>query len=887
MTDFLFGGMVQANTPINITSALVAANVSVTANSLPTVGLFAPSTNSLGFATNSTQQMVIDTNGNMGIGTATPVNNGGGSQTLTINGAVVGIFQVQANGVNAGQMFSRSANNLTLNAPNANISLETGNTERMRITNAGNISTTGNIAIGNVSGPYNSGTGRAYLTVQGSGVATSTGAGIIQLATNAAGSTNPYPIGNIEWHIPDNTSSTGTRVGFITMGGLGASANNIGSYMHFATKADGVAGVGAVGMMLTGVGNLLIGTTTAPGAGNGNATVVIQGVGTNGGGIELSGGTAGGGNIFALNGAGLAFSTYTGPVGTEVPTERMRIDANGNVGINTTSVPSKIYISQGNTTAYGLISQTQIVGLTAGNYVNMAYFTNTRSTNNDGLRIVNLRDSTGSGIGNWQTESYRIRRSVDQNDGSTGVQEEIVFGQSTLAFNTSGSERLRIDSSGQIGIGTAVPSAFLDVFAATQPSDDLGTIRANVASTNSSSVIVRNSYGWGQFMQWVGTGMRIGSRNTTGGGSGNVNFTYGNDAVGMTMLGSTGNVGIASTTPTQLLDVQGSVNVLNTLVMSNSFLRNVLINGAFNIAQRGTSFTDGNGYTLDRWYGNRNGGVAGVTYSQAYGAFGANKYCLSIQRTAGNSATNPANFYQAIEGQNCRFMAGQTVTLSFQIGTGGTISNTGHSASLNYQTTTTDIGPSGSWTNAGTANFNVVNNTAFTKYSMQFTVPSTATQLEIEFGINFTGTAGADDRYYITEIQLEAGPVPTPFERRMVSTELALCQRYYWINSSATNSVSYYMPVFAFSTTVAYGVIEFPVTMRTTPTISTTGTPANYRIFLGGTAYALTGGPAIDQATPYSSSISFTTAGTLTVGQAGMAGANSSTAAFLGFNAEL
>ena len=152
----------------------------------------------------------------------------------------------------------------------------------------------------------------------------------------------------------------------------------------------------------------------------------------------------------------MVFSAATG-------TETMRIDSSGNVGINYASPAAKLHVSTTSSTAYGLISQSPIVGLTAGNYVNMAYFADARSTNNDGLRIVNVRDSTGSGNGNWETSSYRIRRSVDYNDGATGVQEEIVFGTQFLAFGTSGSERMRIDSSGNVGIGTSSPSNKLTV----------------------------------------------------------------------------------------------------------------------------------------------------------------------------------------------------------------------------------------------------------------------------------------------------------------------------------------------------------------------------------------------------------------------------------------
>jgi hypothetical protein len=133
---------------------------------------------------------------------------------------------------------------------------------------------------------------------------------------------------------------------------------------------------------------------------------------------------------------------------TAAGAERMRITSTGNVGIGTTAPLSKFRVNQSSTTAYGLICQTPTVGLTTSDYVNMAYFANQRSTNNDGLRIINVRDTTGASIGNWETESYRIRRSVDQNGITGGVQSEISFATNLLEFITNTAVRMRITSTG-------------------------------------------------------------------------------------------------------------------------------------------------------------------------------------------------------------------------------------------------------------------------------------------------------------------------------------------------------------------------------------------------------------------------------------------------------
>lgn len=274
-----------------------------------------------------------------------------------------------------------------------------------------------------------------------------------------------------------------------------------------------------------------------------------------------------------------------------------------------------------------------------------------------------------------------------------------------------------------------------------------------------------------------------------------------------------------------------------TMAMATPFAgRNRLINGAFDVAQRGTSFTDQNGYALDRWFCNRSGGAAGVTFAQVYGAFSTTKNWMSVQRTNGNTSTASAAMYQAIEGANCRDLAGQTVAVSFTVGTGAVSSTTNNvTAQLFYQATTTDIGPTGSWTSISSTSFSIAASTSPARYSTTFAVPSNATQLELVISVAFSGTASTDDRYYFTEIQLEPGFV-TPFERRLIGLELALCQRYYYRSDNTGNNGILLMGGVEGTTAAAVGSV-LPVTMRATPTLAF---GADVRLYTAATAVITT-----------------------------------------------
>jgi hypothetical protein len=110
--------------------------------------------------------------------------------------------------------------------------------------------------------------------------------------------------------------------------------------------------------------------------------------------------------------------------------------------------------------------------------------------------------------------------------------------------------------------------------------------------------------------------------------------------------------------------------------------------------------------------------------------------------------------------------------------------------------------------------------TSWQRFSATGTISSSATQIQIYFFSQPTGTAGAADYFDITGVQLEVGNVATAFQTATgtIQGELAACQRYY---SRLTSGVAY--GVFpatgsAGSTTQVNFAAILPVRMRVRPT---------------------------------------------------------------------
>jgi hypothetical protein len=253
---------------------------------------------------------------------------------------------------------------------------------------------------------------------------------------------------------------------------------------------------------------------------------------------------------------------------------------------------------------------------------------------------------------------------------------------------------------------------------------------------------------------------------------------------------------------------------------------NCVTNGAMDIWQRGTSSTGlgtAKTFLADRWYANSASAATTFGYTQSTSVTTGFQYATKIQRTAANTGTNAIYFQQDIETINSIPFAGQTVTISLYAKAGANFSSASNALSVNLVSGTgTDQSQyfaflTGQATVAsGTATLT----TSYQRFTFTGTVSSSATQLGISINYTPVGTAGADDSFFVTGVQVERGSVATTFKRAggTIQGELSACQRYYYRTTSDSAYSVHSTFGAATSTTVAYVTMQMPVTMRIEPT---------------------------------------------------------------------
>ena len=261
----------------------------------------------------------------------------------------------------------------------------------------------------------------------------------------------------------------------------------------------------------------------------------------------------------------------------------------------------------------------------------------------------------------------------------------------------------------------------------------------------------------------------------------------------------------------------------------NFAFRNKIINGNFDIWQRGTTFTNpaNLAYLADRWTLSHSAGTRVISQQPFFGQTdppGNPIYFLRWQQTT--SSPTAHSLAQKIE--SVQTLANKQIALSFYAKADSSINVSVNC--IQY------FGSGGSpIASAGTSTINVT--TTWQKYTVNFTTPPLTSKIlgtNDRLDVLFSLPIGSTFTFDIAQVQLEEGSFATPFEQRPIGTELALCQRYYEKSydmstapGTVTNSVgpdygsvSGYATGGSTASVVLYQNSSFKVTKRATPTVT-------------------------------------------------------------------
>lgn len=269
------------------------------------------------------------------------------------------------------------------------------------------------------------------------------------------------------------------------------------------------------------------------------------------------------------------------------------------------------------------------------------------------------------------------------------------------------------------------------------------------------------------------------------------------------------------------LDAMGNENPIG-----RAGFKNYLINGNFDLWQRGTNFTVSGVYTADRWKQNHN--TAGATYSRQ--AFtpgqtdvpGEPQYFMRVDVT-GSAVSTSSVLRHRIEG--VRTLAGQTATLSFWAKC---------DTAKTFNITIAQVfGTGGSPSSPVTVvSSNLSIGTGWNRYTMTVNVNALTGKTIGTNGDDYLEIHLLEPESFSTfqldlaQFQLEKGSVVTEFEKRPLGLELALAQRYFEksfpldANPVEGHVNPSYLSVMTIMSTARRGWLPFVTRKRASPAIT-------------------------------------------------------------------
>ena len=495
--------------------AASAPSFSFTAN--PNTGIFQPATHNLALSTGGIEHLRVSSNGFVGIGTTNPQNK------LDVVGKIKATTSIMSDTQFLGQAadtasapsFSFISNQDTgiFQPAISNIALSTAGTERLRVSSNGFV-----------------------------GIGTSSPTSALDVIGSASISSNLVVSGNItasnirvlgDYVILDTITSN-TEQMVITNDGTGPAlkvtqtgVNSIAEFyddenaLAFKVANDGLVGIGTANPLakLHVVGSIKATTSISS-----DTQFLGKALDTEGA-PSFSFTANPNTGIFQPATSNLAVSTGG--------TERLRVASNGNVGIGTMTPQNKLDVIGSIKATESILSDTQFLG---------------------------QANDTAS------APSFSFVANPD-----TGIFQPAV---SNIALSTGGTERLRVSSNGNVGIGTTTPQTALDVIGSTSISSNLvvsGNITASnirvlgdyvildTITSNTEQMVITND-GTGPALKVTQTGMN------------SIAEFYDDDNALALKVANNGLVGIGTADPLEKLHVIGSIRATTSIMSDTQFL---------------------------------------------------------------------------------------------------------------------------------------------------------------------------------------------------------------------------------------------------------------------------------------------------------------------------
>ena len=289
--------------------------------------------------------------------------------------------------------------------------------------------------------------------------------------------------------------------------------------------------------------------------------------------------------------------------------------------------------------------------------------------------------------------------------------------------------------------------------------------------------------------------------------------------------------------------------------------RNIVINGAMNVAQRATSSTSSGRRTVDRFGVWHDGTDEAPTQAQVDVSSGTTPYTNGFRKalritngdqTGGAGTSDYLYFWYILEAQDVAksgwnyTSASSFITISFWIKSSVAqnfygMLQTADGTAQNYVYETGSL-TADTWTKIiktipGNSNLQFNNDNGPGFYwapARAFDGTDRTASMSLETWAAYSGssrTPDATSTWYttndatleITGLQMEVGSQATAFEHRSFGEELLLCQRYYYTTRGGsggnpnTDSGGYFGMYYTGA--ISLGVAKFPVAMRATPTV--------------------------------------------------------------------